>query len=106
MKKRDNKKQGGRESATVGRHSRERQQEPPPMEDITRTEARATARPGARTEARPTARTETRETTRPTARTTSRTVTRAGNKSREQEPPPSQAMVDIVSGVCLLVGGG
>ena len=75
--KRVDKKQGGRGSATVGRHSKEcqkqgRQQEPPPVGDYTN-------------ETRPTARTETREETRPTARTgaraTARTETRAATVS-------------------------
>lgn len=52
------------------------------------------------------------------ARETSRIEARDGSKGdskgtkqgqkqgRKQEPPPSRAMVDIVPGVCPLVGGG
>lgn len=86
---------GGTRAATVGRHSKEcqkqgRQQEPPPVGDITRTEARATTRPTAR----PTARTEARAEARQTART------EQGRKpGRKQEPPPSRAIIDIVAGV-------
>lgn len=44
MRREQTNKQGGIESATVGRHSRERQQEPPPVGDIARIETRETAR--------------------------------------------------------------
>ena len=69
--------------ATVGRHSRKRQQEPPLVGDVarietrtaTRTETRQTARAGTRTETRPTA----RETTRVETRTETRAATVSGD---------------------------
>ena len=87
MRREQTNKQGGRGSATVGKHSRERQQEPPPVGDIARTETRAEVRQTARKTTRPEARTETR--------TEARTEARAAT---------GWTMVDIVAGVCPFGG--